>query len=75
MNKYKITILRNSDKMLPFIVTVNSMNQEDAVIRAKNFVAENGHWPINMSITDRIKHLSVSHIEIQLINSSTAYYY
>ena len=71
MNKYKITVLRNGDKMLPFIITVCGMSQEDAINRAKKYIAENAHWPMNMDMTDRIKCLSAKHIEIQSTNIST----
>ena len=72
MDKYKITILRNGDKMLPFIITVCSMSQEDAIDRAKKYIAENAHWPMNTDVADRIKCLSAERIEIQSTNISTS---
>ena len=52
MNTYIVTLLPYGDKMLPYKITVTSDTSDDAIIRAKRFVAETGYWPRHLNIEE-----------------------
>lgn len=68
MNKYVVTLLPYGDKMLPYTIIVTSDTSDDAIIRAKRFVAENGYWPNHLTIKEIIDCLEVYNITISATN-------
>ena len=73
MNKYIVTLLPYGDKMLPYEITVTSNTSDDAIIRAKRFVAENGYWPRHLNIEEIMECLEVSNITISATNITSSF--
>lgn len=62
MSLYKVTVLRNNDKLLPYIITVESDNEDNAAMIAKRFVAKNGWFPSYLTIEEIINSLTIYEI-------------
>ena len=59
MGLYKVTVLCNNDKLLPYIITVESDTEKSAIRLAKEFVANNGWFPSFLTVTEIINSLTV----------------
>ena len=73
MNTYIVTLLPYGDKMLPYKITVTSDTSDDAIIRAKRFVAETGYWPRHLNIEEIMDCLEVSDITISATSITSSF--
>ena len=62
LTKYTIQLYESGDERSSYIINAYGQNYEEAINEAKTFIAENGFWPINSSIENRMKSINVSHV-------------
>lgn len=70
---YKVILLPNGDKALPYIITVESDTQQNAIELAKQFVAKNGWWPNYLTVDEIIGHLSLYSITLLHTSETRTY--
>ena len=62
LTKYTIQLYECGDERSLYIINTYGQNYEEAINEVKTFIAENGFWPINSSIENRMKSINVSHV-------------
>lgn len=63
MNKYKVQLHKKGDECLPYIIHVIANDKQEAAIKAKLTIANNGYWPLCYNnMYDKLKALVVDSV-------------
>ena len=64
MQSYKVSLREKCDEHPAYIITVDAENIDEAIYKAKTYVAKHGYWCTRLSIKEIFKFLVTTDVTI-----------